>query len=284
MFFNVAKVLTIKTICKNTNPSVLIFYARLIPALFLILPAYYSNYIINDAPIFWGATFFAAILTLFASVLYVKAMQTGDLALVSPIQASVPVFMILTTFILYDEKPEPAALLLILAIALSVSYVLLKSAKTKNRDAHQKIFLPVLMSFAASALYGISTVVDRVAIAATTNGAILYSACWHIMTVLLLSSYLAKNYKTVIREAKRNYSNIAVYIIVAMLAFVLQQLSVQESVEIKNGVTYVKAIVMLHIGIAALVGISILKEKPQTDLLIANAIALFYGIALIAIV
>jgi drug/metabolite transporter (DMT)-like permease len=284
MVFNVAKVLSVKTICKNTNPSVLVFYARLVSAILLIIPAYYSGYEVNDTLLFWGATLLAAILTMFASVLYVKSMQAGDLALVSPIQASVPVFMILTTFVLYNEKPGAIEFLLISMIAVSVAYVLLKSAKARNTQSHNSVFLPVLMSFSASALYGVSTVVDRIAISATTNGALLYSACWNSVTVLLLSYYLFNNYKEVILEAKRQYSNISIYILIATFAFVLQQLSVQESIQIENGVTYVKAIVMLHIGLSALAGVTMLKEKVSADLLISNGIALAGGISLITIV
>lgn len=283
MAFNVAKVLSVKTICREINPSVLVFYARLAPALLLIAPAYYANATLLDARLFFGATAAAAFLTIIASVLYLRSMQTGDLALVSPIQASVPVFMILTTCILYGEKPGAAALFFILAIAGSVGYVLVKSARSSRNRASQDIFLPVVMSFAASALYGVSTVIDRIAIAATVNGAMLYSLCWNLMTVLLLTPYLVKSRDTLINEARNRPSGIIVYALFVTFAFVLQQLAVQESLHIDNGVTYVKAIVMLHIGIAATLGITLFKEKVGLDLLVSNAVALFCGIALIAI-
>ncbi|MET0091483.1 MAG: hypothetical protein ABW068_15950 [Candidatus Thiodiazotropha sp.] len=55
MMFNVAKALSVKTLCRDIEPSALVFYARLIPALALILPAYYSDYQINDVPLFYAA-------------------------------------------------------------------------------------------------------------------------------------------------------------------------------------------------------------------------------------
>jgi len=281
MVFNVAKVLTIKLRCRETDPSVLIFYARFLPALLLIAPAYYSGYTVHDTAVFIGGTIVAAILTLFASLLYVSSMQLGDLSLVSPMQAAVPVFMVLTTSLLYGETPALTALVLILLISASVAYVLLASAKRKGAECHDRVYLPVAMSLAAAALYGVSTVVDRVAIAATSNGAILYAACWNGITVGLLSYYLFKNHRVVVAEAKSQSANILLYALVVTIAFVLQQFAVQESIAIANGVTYVKAVVMIHIGIAALLGLFLLKEKVRPDLLFANAIALAGGMALL---
>jgi hypothetical protein len=73
-----------------------------------------------------------------------------------------------------------------------------------------------------------------------------------------------------------------VFILFTTGAFVLQQLSVQESLSIDNGVTYVKVIVMLHIGVTALLGIALFREQVSLDLLVSNTIALTAGITLIA--
>ncbi|MET0091482.1 MAG: hypothetical protein ABW068_15945 [Candidatus Thiodiazotropha sp.] len=43
-----------------------------------------------------------------------------------------------------------------------------------------------------------------------------------------------------------------------------------------------KAIVMLHIGITALLGVALLRERISADLLLSNTIALSAGLALIA--
>ncbi len=282
MAFNVAKALSVKTLCREIDSSALVFHARLLPALALILPAYYSGFQVIDANTFWGATLVAAVLTLFASVLYVKSIQLGNLALVSPIQASVPVFMILTTYVLYGEKPGMMQFLLIMTIAASVAYVLLRTSRSRNTPFQDDVFRPVVMSFAAAALYGISTVIDRIAIAATSHGALFYAACWHAVTVVLLSFYLARHYRTVLSEITAHLSPIVVFILFTSGAFVLQQLSVQESLAIANGVTYVKAIVMLHIGISALLGVVLLRERIAPDLLVSNTIALSAGITLIA--
>lgn len=281
MLFNVGKVLSVKTLCRDIDPSVLIFWARLLPAVLLVVPAWYSGYAVVDAVVFWGATVLAAVLTMAASLLYVRAMQLGDISLVSPIQASVPVFMVLTTWFLFDEKPGPISFLLILLIASAVAWVLLRSSNGLNKGARVGSFAPVLMSFAAAMLYGISTIVDRVAIAATTQGALLYSACWHVVTVLLMSRYLWRHHGVVFALAGKRRLAIAVYVAMSTGAFVVQQLAVQGSLDIHNGVTYVKAIVMLHIGIAALVGLLLLRERLRGDLLVANVVAIGGGVGLI---
>ena len=280
MTLNVAKILFLKTTCKTIEPSILIFSARFFPAVILLLPAYFSDYKVLDAATFSAATCLAAILTMFASVLYIKSLQKGFVAIVSPIQASVPIFMILTTYLLYNEKPGYVALAFIIAIACSLSYVILATSRNKNGNAHKENFTPVIMSISAAALYGISTVIDRIAISATTNGAVLYSVCWSSVTTILLTSYFIKHHDAFFFEVKRNSYPILWYSIIATLAFVFQQLAVEKSITIDNGVTYVKSIVMIHIGIAAILGMILFKEKPSKGILASNSIALLSGIGL----
>ena len=88
-------------------------------------------------------------------------------------------------------------------------------------------------------------------------------------------------FRSVFALAGKRRLAIAVYVAMSAGAFVVQQLAVQGSLDIHNGVTYVKAIVMLHIGIAALVGLLLLRERLRGDLLVANVVAIGGGVGLI---
>ena len=71
MLLNVGKVISLKRYCQNIQPTHLIFYSRLFPAIILLLPTYISDFEITDISLFVFATFIAVVLTLFASIFYI---------------------------------------------------------------------------------------------------------------------------------------------------------------------------------------------------------------------
>jgi uncharacterized membrane protein len=282
MIFSVAKVISVKTVCKGVDAELLVFYSRAFPALILVVPAFYSDVSVNNMFQFIGATITAAVLTIFASTMYIRSMQDGMIAVVSPIQGSVPVFMVVTTYLLYGEKPSDMALLLLLVITASVTLSIFLTSQSKTTGKGR--FLPVLLSTAASGLYGVSTVVDRVAISATTNGAILYAASWNFLTLLFLSVYFTKNSAKILSQIRGNLWGIAIFVTASAVALVFQQMAVGASLDVENGVTYVKTIVMIHIGLSALLAMVFLKERVSKGLFVSNFIALASGIALVFVV
>ncbi|MDH5300043.1 MAG: DMT family transporter [Gammaproteobacteria bacterium] len=281
MAFSATKVIVVKTHCQSIPPSALMFHSRLFAAGLLLIPAALSTVEIHSHTTFWSATFAAAVITIVASVLYIKSIQLGDLVIVSPIQASIPVFMVITTYALYGEIPNEAGLVCLLLIVASIAYLLLKLQNHRPGQHSRALLYPALLSVAAAFLYGISTLLDRTAIAATDNGAIFYSAMWSLITLALLLGYMLKNRTLLVESLRQHYKGIGFYVTVSVLAFIFQQLAVQQSLDINSGVTYVKAIVMIHIGIAAMVGIFLLKEKITADIIFANAVAFAAGIGLV---
>jgi hypothetical protein len=132
----------------------------------------------------------------------------------------------------------------------------------------------------AAVLFGLSTVLDRVAIATVMNGALVYSAYWNLVSAVLMMPkfYLTRKFgqKTSIFQAP-----IAFYALLTLVAFVCQQFAVQYSLMIPNGVTFVKTIVMTHIALVALVGIFILKEQTHQKVLFAGLITFLASISLL---
>jgi drug/metabolite transporter (DMT)-like permease len=278
MLANFGKVLLVKKKCQQIDSWLLVFYARLVSALVLLLLLYFLDYKIPTSITFWGVTLVTALLTMAASILYVESIKKGQLSVVVPIQASVPLFMIMVTTIAYHEMPNRHALLSILVIVISIGYILVVT--TKSVTLSKSVNFSVLLSLVAAALFGISTVLDRVAIATVVNGAVVYSAYWNLISALLMVPQFLLTKKA----KKTNFAfraPIAIYSFLTLMAFVFQQLGVQYSLAINNGVTYVKTIVMIHIALVALAGIFMLKEKTRRGVLVAGLITLMASVSLL---
>jgi len=262
MLANFGKSLLIKQKCQHIDSWLLVFSARLISAIALMLLVYFLDYEIPTSPTFWLITLATALLSIVASTLYVEAIKKGQLSIVVPIQATVPLFMIIVIMIAYHEMPNQQALISILFIVTAIGYILFASVNKQNINTS---LFSVLLSLVAAIIFGLSTVLDRVAIAAVANGAIVYSAYWNLISAILMTPIFY------VKKTKLKFqASIAFYALLTLIAFVFQQFGVQYSLDIENGVTYVKTIVMTHIALVALAGLFLLKEKPSFGILIAG--------------
>ena len=280
MLANFGKVLIVKQKCQHINSWLLIFSARFVSAIVLLLLWYFLDYQIPTSLTFWGITLVTALLTMGASILYVESIKKGQLSVVAPIQASVPLFMIIVTMVAYHEMPNRQALMFILLIVASIGYILFVTTQKQLMTLSNSLGFSVLLSLSAAALFGLSTVFDRIAIATVVNGALVYSTFWNLVSALLMIPH----FYFIIKVKKKPLEfkvPIAFYAILTLLAFVFQQFAVQYSLEMENGITYVKTIVMTHIALVALAGIIILNEKTTRGILVAGLITFVASIYLL---
>ncbi|HDN27575.1 MAG TPA: hypothetical protein ENG03_10865 [Thioploca sp.] len=280
MLANFGKALLVKQKCQHIDSWLLVFYARLVSAIVLLLLLYFLDYDMPTSLTFWGVTLVTALLTMAASILYIESIKKGQLSVVVPVQASVPLFMIMVTVTAYHEMPNRQALLSILLIVISMGYILVVTTKKPSVTLSQSVNFSVLLSLIAAALFGLSTVLDRVAIATVVNGALVYSAYWNLISALLMTPRFLVTGK-VNKTTFEFKAPIAFYSLLTLMAFVFQQFGVQYSLTIDNGVTYVKTIVMIHIVLVALAGIFMLKEKTSRGVLVAGLMTFMASISLL---
>lgn len=281
MLVNVSKVLYVKLKCAKIDSWVLVFYARLFPALILGGTLFWVDYKIINPLKFWSTTLATSLLTILASILYLNSLQRGYLSIVVPIQAAIPLFMVACTAILYQEVPNLISFgfILVIVASISVTSVLTQLKPAGEKNHAEPLGLTVIESVTAALLFGISTVLDRVAIASVTHGGLVYSAYWHIITTIILFPIIL--FRSSATDFPRHSVAIILYAILALIAFVFQQLAVQYSLVIDNGVTYVKSIVMIHISLVTIISIVILKEQPHGGLLVTSFLTLIGGLGLI---
>ncbi len=280
MLANLGKVFLVKTRCREVDSWTLMFYARLLPGIALLSALPFFDHAIHNTSVFWSATFAAALITIGASLLYMEAIKQGQLSVVTPIQATIPLFMVVCTYALYEEAPDAISFIFIGLIVLSVSFVLRSSSIKKSNTEHAHPARALIYSFIAAALFGISTVLDRVAISVADNGALVFSAYWHLLTLMLIAPILWTKRKQLSLNTCFKGS-VMLYVLVVLCAFISQQYAVQLSLNIDNGVTFVKTIVMTHIVIAAAIGILYLKERANPMVWVANLITALSGIGLL---
>ncbi len=283
MTASVAKVLIVKRLCGQIDSRVVILSGRvvssavLLPMLFMVGDGFPT-----DAT-FWLVTFTTALITAFASIMFTEAVRKGPLPLVIPAQAIVPVFTLLMLWAIWHESPSAPAVLFMLVSMVSVSWMLYANYRSEE-TTHKPTFY-ALLSLAAAVIFGVSTMLDRVAIASVQQGALAYSACWNGISVLLVSAECLrkKSAGAKLFPDKKAIVPLLLFSFSVLAFFYTQQLAVQLSLEIDGAIVNVKSIVTLHLAVVVFIGLLVFKEKVSKQALVAGLLALFSGLALLRV-
>jgi drug/metabolite transporter (DMT)-like permease len=215
-----------------------------------------------------------------ASVLFTEAVKRGLLSIVLPTQAAVPVFSLLTLWIGWSETPSLKSILLMIISMACLAYSLsLSRSEMGNRGSG---WIYGIYSIIAAVLFGICTILDRVAIIRVAHGALAYSACWNLVSAGLMGiqCFHAGVFKTG-QGFRWRIGPLGLYSGAVLAAFYAQQYAVQLSLSIPGGVVHVKSIVMLHLPAVMIAGFFILGETLSPRARMAGILALITGWLLI---
>ena len=283
MAANAAKVLIVKRLCGGIDSRLIVLVGRSFSALVLMPILLMQGRSLPTSGLFWGATIGAAVLTAFSSVLYTEAIKKGPLSLVVPVQAAVPVFTLLTLYLAGAETPASAAVMLMLLSMAAVAWMLYANYRRED-TAHCRTFYAVL-SLIAAILFGVSTVLDRVAIAHAAYGALAFSAIWNLLSAILLGAECARARlgRAAVALRREDVVPLALFSLTLLLSFFTQQLAVQYSLAIPGAIVNVKSIVMLHLPVVLLAGIVFFRERIVRQAAIAGIVALILGLALMRV-
>lgn len=277
---NAAKVLIVKLFCRDIDSRLLVFAGRLVSAAVLLPILLVTCRGLPADPLFWLVIAVTAVLTAVASVLYTQAVQHGTLTIVLPTQAAVPVLSLMTLWIGWSETPSPRSAVLMTVSMVCLAYALWAQAPRSGKPADGYQF--VVYALIAAILFGVTTILDRVAIARVAFGALAYSACWNLASTILMGvqCFHAGVFRLGILDRK-SAGSVGLYSAAVLAAFYTQQYAVQLSLSVPGGVVHVKSIVMLHLPVVMLAGYLVLKEKISIRSLISGLLALAAGWLLI---
>jgi len=271
---NAAKVLIVKRLCGGIDSRLVVLAGRSFSAVVLLPILLFQSHAFPTGVVFWGVTIAAAVITAFASVLFTEAVKKGPLALVIPAQAAVPVFTLLTLWLSAGQSPPPTAVVLMLVSMAAVAWMLFANYRHES-GTHRQTFFAAL-SLLAALLFGVSTVLDRTAIACAAYGALAYSACWNLLSAMLLGLECVRTPagRAALSLRRMDRVPLLLYGLSVLAAFFTQQLAVQWSLDIPGAVVNVKAIVMLHLPVVLLAGLLWLGERICRQAVLAGIIAL----------
>ncbi len=276
---NVAKVLAVKQFCSQIDTRLLVFSSRLISAIVLIPILLFQNRAFPTNPVFWGVILSTSILTAIASMLLTESIKKGPLSVVMPIQSGIPVFSLLALIFLFKERPGLLSIVLMVISMILVCLMLYFQKKGETRSKRQYIYS--IFSILAAVIFGISTVLDPIAIRQIIHGALAYSACWNLISSLIMATTFVGGPRLRILKKTDHVSGILIYSLCTLAAFFFQQYAVQLSLKITGAVIHVKTLVMMHMPVVVLVGVLIYREKPPGPVIWAGLAAIITGIALI---
>ncbi len=277
MLCEVAKVLIIRKLCTGIHSRLVVLASRLISAAILLPMLFICGIGFPLDGMFWLVILTTALITFAGSIWITEAIQFGNLTIVMPMQAAVPVFSLLTLWLGWHETPKNESVLYMLLSMAAVGWTLYAANRDKS-SAGKSIY--TLLSLAAAVLFGISTILDRVAINRIAQGALAYTACWNLFSAFLMAgeTYRVKAFQ---KLTVRTAVPLLLYGLAATGAFLTQQYAVQYSKTIAGAVVNVKSLVMLHLPIIVLLGLVALKERPKPMTLTASLSAILLAFLLV---
>ena len=277
---NAAKVLTIRHLCGGIDSRLLVLCSRVFAAVVLIPLLVCSDYALPTSGLFWGVILITAVLTAVASILLTDAIKMGQLASVMPMQATVPLFMLFVLIIGFKEHPGTGAIFWIAATTACLGITLYLSCSAKGLSRGAKFWVFALFSLAAAMIFGLTTVLDRVAITAVTGGALAYSGCWNLASSAILGVECVRK-RVHWRLSRRKLATVAIFSVLALAAFYCQQFAVQLSASLPGAVVNVKTIIMLHLPVVVGANYLSTEDKCSKRQLFLGLLTIACGIALI---
>jgi len=278
MLANVGKILVINRLCQQISSRILVLCSR-ITAASVMVPILFLNGGLPENMDFWGIIAVTSFFTTIASILYTKAIKSGNLSTVMPMQAAVPIFAVIYLILLYNELPGRWSIFFMVLSMSAVSYTLHQSYQSKSSGQNKFIF--VIFSLIAAIIFGICTILDRAAISRVANGALAYSACWNLVSVFFVGASCLKGNKLEIKMSRISIIGIILLAITNLIAFYFQQLSVEKSLGIDGAVVNVKAIVMVYLSVVVLFEHFALKKPANSKVLLTGLIAILASIGLL---
>ncbi len=254
---NTFKIFIVKRGCQAIDSRLVVLSGRVVSAVVLLPFLWIAGNGFPTDGLFWLVTAATSLLTVVANILLTDAVKHGRLTVVMPTQAVVPVFSLLTLAVFWKELPSCQSIILMCLSMAAVAWTIYTD--TRNQSGHRG-WIWVVYSLTAAAIYGVSTILDRVAIVRVVQGGLAYSACWNLLSAGLMAIEALRygSFKTASWNA--SIIPLLLYSAMAMTAFLTQQWAVQLSQHLPGAVVEVKSIVILHLPLVIAAGW--LSEPP----------------------
>ena len=277
------------------TPSLAIAFASRAFALIILLPVIcFVPLVFPNDPAFIGVTALTAVLTAIASVLQYHAMRRSPLGDTIPWLALVPLFMLVSVYFLYGEVPGTTSLSGVCVLSAGVwVYTRGKPVRQGEKASLSYLGRGTLAMLVSTIIIGWTTALDRIPIEAARSinpdaGALSYTFIWHVFSALvffLVLPWIGRSSAVLASGGKKLWFQRALWLqaMASGIAFLLQMQAVSLSIaeQIPAGVILVKAVSLLQLPMAMLLGRVFLKEKINRRRMLGSMVMLAGAIIII---
>ncbi len=276
-FFLSLRYMYIKRFCENVPSSILIFFTRLTGTLVYLIFLSRSHLVIHDSVTFSLIVLMTMILTAFATVWQIHLIQRHPISLMTPVLSFIPVFMLPWTFVFFRETPSLLAFTGILLVGIGALLLKMKGNILSFRYLLKDKSVLTMMGVAS--IIALTTTSDRIAI--TVSSPLTYAFIWTLGSTLIMGGWSVHT----CRQKKSSFRfsfHIIVQGIFWTMAFLCQMLGIEQTLDMPNGVTYVKLFTMFHILISVILGGLYFKEENLKQRIFA-AVIMMSGAVLVVL-
>lgn len=190
-----------------------------------------------------------------AGIIILKAFKKADLSLISPIQTSTPLIILILAIFFLGETPKPIGLLGILLVVLG-GLVLDKKPRESFIQIARRIvsFKPALLGLLAATLYAIASVLDKVGLRNTEPS--LWVFYVYLFIFLFLLPIALQKKRLSFKNIAKQKNNILLVTIFSVGAIYLQMMALDT-----GNVVYVMSIKRLSTVFAVIIAFFLLKEN-----------------------
>jgi len=285
--FFALRYVVVKKYLNGVDTYLLAFSARFFSVIFL-LPLLPFNSLKGLCSInFWAVIITTSLLTAAASIMQLHSIKNYDLSSSLPFLSFIPLFMILSVFLIFKELPSFQSIwgILLLTVGAYIlnigkNYSILSPIKNLLKD------FGALLFFGVAVIFGLTTTLDRIGIENAGNSAFSYSFFWNIFSVLLFSLIFLnrKKNRLYFSQTKKNIIPLTVQGLFTIIAVYSQMLAIELAKGISANVIYVKALTLLQMFIGVIFGILIFKEKNILFRIIGSALMLAGAVIIIIVI
>ena len=279
---NVVKVIVVNRCLQNIDSRIVVLIARFTFAALLVPMCVAINGNLPSDRVFWYVVFTTSALSTVASVMFVEAVKKGRLAVVMPMQSAIPMFAVLAGAIMYREFPRAESLLFIVLSMFALAWTLYFSSLEKQKSTSG--FGPkwALYSLFAAWVFGVGLVLDKTAILRVEqHGWLAYSAGWSLVSLFMIGgATLRHKPKLDFKIINTSVVMLAVYSVVVISVFCLQQLALQYSMDVPYAEAGIKSIVILYLCVVVLIDYFLFRDKVSWKVLAGAFVAIASALAL----
>lgn len=226
---------------------------------------------------YWLSLVIAGTLTAFTTVLILKAFKISELSRVYPLMAFLPVFLLLSSYLMLGELPPPEGLFGVALVSIG-AYIVNLERGDRFLEPIKRLFSDrgSQMMFLVVLLWSVTSNVDKIATRSVTPLFWTFSLFVYMSLLLFIFNAVMRKKNSLPSYSRKKIAIVVAISVTTFLALLLQVVAIQDSF-----VSYVHAVKRLDILITIFLSWILFREHNISRRL-EGGVVMLAGIYLIA--